>query len=336
MNGGEKGMKLVIMANDIGERLWPLTNKGLPKALLPLYSKNSMLVETLLRCMPLCDSGKDVFIVSTTQAKKKIREEKIHTEFKIPLKNVLTIDEPNAVYQVIQGFAEQFDDDEIILFVPADQFFWPEEGFQFHISNTVLGIGSYPGDVLALALQPGMPAGNMRYLKVDMSGATIVGKALTPKTAIDGSSEPLTTMLVEPTECRKPVDIIEAENLLLEGWVWDLNTLVSTLGTFKAHLSDTDDPVYDLVSSGHIRCTLANKVVWSVLDNWAALKYLTYDAGLFPVTDEPKVHSIDSSRNLVKKNAEKEIILIGVDDLVIIDTEDKLLIATPGGLHEHL
>lgn len=330
-------MKIVILANDIGERLWPLTSAALPKAMLPLYSKNSMLVETLLRCVPLCESGKDIFIVSTTPAKKKIREEKINTEFKIPLKNIISVDETNAVYQVVQKLSSLFDEDEPVVFVPADQFFWPEEGFQFHISNTVLGTESYPDKVFGLTMQPGMPAGNMRYLNIDMSTATIVGTSLNVKPITnEQQADPLTTELADPIEHKRPVFLAEAENLMVEGWMWDLNTLVARLGTFKAALKDTDDPVAQLIDDGKLKVTIANKVVWSVLDNWAALKYLTYDAGLFPEPEDPKTHSIESINNLVKKDSNKEVILIGVEDLIVIDTKDKLLVATPGGVHEHL
>jgi len=336
-------MKIVILANEIGDKLWPLTNAKNPKALLALYSENSMLVETISRCLPLCvNKGKDIYIVSTAESKKVIREQKIHQKFGIPLKNIIDLspntDEPALIIGEMVEVFSHLPDEELVCFVPSDQFYWPEEGFVFHLNNTAKGAETNPDHIMFMSMLPGMPAGSMNYINVDWKKDSTVGTVFDAPT--ESGTNTLSTTMVSILDYRRVLDPGTAEELVLKKWLWDLKTWVSYLKNFRKHITGATDFYEELlpklILKDVLKATIANKVVWSVLDNWAALKYLTYDAGLFPVKEDPKVHTIDASGNLVKRISDKEIILIGVEDLIVVETEDKLLIATPGGAYEHL
>jgi mannose-1-phosphate guanylyltransferase len=337
-------MKIVILANDIGDKLWPLTSAKLPKALLALYSDNSMLTETIRRCAPLCSNkGKDIFIVATTESKAEIKARKLHTQFKIPLKNIITVDSHTGTTEIIQKmlkvFPESTLDSELVSFVPSDQFYWPEEGFIFHLSNSMEAVKENPGCLICMCMLPGMAAANMNYVGVDWEKESTVGTVYEYQSAADGGQSILSTALVPVTNYVRGTTTDTADDLMHKKYTWDLKTWVSSVGTYRELVTEGD--FYDvivpkLVQENKIKAALVNKVIWSVLDNWAALKYLTYEAGLFPVQEDAKVHTIDAVGNLVKRIADKEVVLIGVENLIIIETEDKLLVATPGGAYEHL
>ena len=56
-------MKVVILASDPGKKLWPLAQKNIPKAYLPLYSNMSYLLETIFRISGLIRQGNDIIII---------------------------------------------------------------------------------------------------------------------------------------------------------------------------------------------------------------------------------------------------------------------------------
>ena len=338
-------MKIIILAHEIGERLWPLTSAENPKALLPLYNENSMLIETILRCLPLCNgNGKDIYVVTTPEAKKILREVRTLSSLNIPLRNILTfkggLPTSSIIYKTVQSL-KTLDDSEVIVFTPADQFFWPEEGFIFHLSNTIVGAEKiWPNYILGMTLQPSMPTGVVNYIGADWKQVDNVGIIYEPPRDPDdsGSETVLSTLLVPATDYKLTPDYGTAETLVADGWLWDLHTWVSQMKNFRECIVDIplEDMMQSLIHTDRFKATVATKVVWSLLDNWSALKYLTYDMGLFPPREDSRVHSIDSESNLVRKDPKKEVVLMGVSDLIIIDTPDRLLIATPGAAHEYL
>lgn len=325
-------MKIVILANDIGEKLWPLANPATPKALLPLYSQHSMLEETIYyKAFPLCEGkGRDVYIVTTAQAKQHIKELKLHTKYNILLKHIIPAEHGESLDQIIPKL-KSIDDDETVMFVPADQFFWPEEAFLFHIYNTLSSLDLYRKCLFNFVLKPGMPATNMDYMRIDWDQVEPIGTSH----SVEGHDVELATEVSSAIDYIRLPDFSTAETLIEDGWVWDIKITLGSMANFR-NLIWAEDYPEKMIESSTLKAVIVNHAIWSVIDNWAALKYLTHDAGLFESADDPSVHSIESHNNLIKKTTDKEIVLIGVDDLIVIDTDDKLLIASPVGAHEYL
>lgn len=59
---------LVIMAGGAGERFWPMSRRRLPKQLLPIVSRKSMLQETVTRHRPVIDYRRMIVITNREQA----------------------------------------------------------------------------------------------------------------------------------------------------------------------------------------------------------------------------------------------------------------------------
>jgi mannose-1-phosphate guanylyltransferase len=336
-------MKTIILANEIGEKLWPLATAEMPKALLSLYSQCSMLEEAILRCLPFCvNEGRDIYVVTTTAAVKTIKHKELHSEYKIPAKNLIGFDNEDiaaVMNYVIKKLSKTTDENEIILFIPADQFFYPVEGFLFHLNNLIDAVGTTHKDkLLMVCLEPALAASNMNYVKmaVDTNGEIkTIGKTF----ADDESDEELYTPVFDIADYLTLPDASTADGLVSSKvWCWDLLTWVGRLSVFDQWVEKRfiyADLVMHLSQQHILEAAIMNKMIWTLIDNWAALKYLMQESGLFVENPQPNVHLIDSSNNYVKLPAEKEVTFIGVDGLIVIDTEDKLLIATPGGLYEH-
>ena len=61
-------MKCIVLAGGIGERLWPLSRKSLPKQFIELQKNHSVFQETIARNIPYCDE----FIIVTNYEYREI------------------------------------------------------------------------------------------------------------------------------------------------------------------------------------------------------------------------------------------------------------------------
>jgi mannose-1-phosphate guanylyltransferase len=63
----------VLLAGGIGERFWPQSRKAMPKQMLQLASRKTMIAETLSRVRPFCRNGAQPLIVTGKPIAAKIR-----------------------------------------------------------------------------------------------------------------------------------------------------------------------------------------------------------------------------------------------------------------------
>ena len=64
----------VLLAGGIGERFWPFSRSKLPKQLLPIISKKTMIEETLTRIRPFCKKRVRPLIVTGKTIAPKIKK----------------------------------------------------------------------------------------------------------------------------------------------------------------------------------------------------------------------------------------------------------------------
>ena len=349
-------MHVVILADEVGSKLWPVSSEALPKSLLPVYSESSLLEETLERFSPLVDGkGSNFIIVTLGQAMESIIAQKTLTIFGIPKTNVLALPSCKgtawAMWEAVRYLIDlkKVPLDEPIIFSPSDQFLWPKELAMFHLLNTMSRTLTNPDECVAVALTPGGPSPGMNYFYGDWQKVgtvnvpyedPVLGTVSTLGVAIEGFQ-------VMP-------DMESAKDLVANNWMWDLNTYCGRLQMFDHYLSNAlqvkvsqvmqwesletvsfSFVVPSIVTDQKMFAALIPKIAWSTLDNWVSIRHLLYDSGLFQPATQANVHSIESTGNLVFKPPDKTVVLYGVSDLIIIDTGDKLLIGTPEGLHEY-
>lgn len=118
----------LIMAGGVGERFWPASKKERPKQFLPLISSNPMICETINRTKEIVDLD-DIYIVTVEQQKELVGE--CVQDF--PIKNVIL--EPMgrntapcitlAVFELLKTYPE----DEVIAILPADHYISREKDY---------------------------------------------------------------------------------------------------------------------------------------------------------------------------------------------------------------
>lgn len=349
-------MQIIILAEEVGPKLWPVTSEAVPKAFLPVYSESSLLEETLTRTLPIVEGdGNNVTIVTLEKAVDSLVAQKTLDSFGIPRTNILAIPESKgsawSIWEAIRFLLDvkEIPPEESVLITPSDQFMWPKELAMFHYYNVTSHLVSNPGKFVAVCLTPGGPSPGLNYFYGDWQQVSTMG--IPYEDTILGT---VSTLNVNIEGYQMMPDIESAKDLVANNWMWDLNTYGATLEMFDHYLRGAlGENVSQIMRWGTLETTsfstviptiledrclagaLIPKIAWSTLDNWVSIKHLLYDSGLFQPQGQADVHSIESQNNLIFKPPSKTVALYGVTDLIVIDVGDKLLIGTSEGLHEY-
>lgn len=364
-------MKVVILAGDIGRKLWPLTREEIPKAFLPLYGQLTYLVETLVRIVPLVETPDDIYLVLPEKSTESLDLSVIKMDESHILLEPTYKGTANSMAMATQHLHEidEVDKNELILFIPVDHFVDPIELFLLHIYNS-LEMLIEADRLIAYVSEPSELVYDLPTCLLNHSKTKVCGEP------VDVGSETVTTMTtpVEKIFTKTDVDHDRASYFNVTGiYVSTLNlwqeifknyypfetinteTVVVKTGWFsKDYITQWDEDDFNAKWSGLPTTTFEsnilpklvddklvygcdlNLVSWYKVDSWSSVKYLLFDSGLFSLGHNPELHQVDAQNNYIFKPIEKQVALFGVDNLIIIDSNDALLIGSAKSIDENL
>ncbi len=334
----------LIMAGGEGKRFWPLSTKDKPKQFLSLLGDKSLIRQTVDRIVPLIPIER-VFIVTV----KAYAEETLRHIPELPPGNLILEPEgkntaPCIAYGSLRIASE--DPESVMAVLPADHAIGKEEEFRgvlefaCEASRHEFEDGEAP--LITLGVKPTSPETGYGYIKagrdeVLSSNGLKAYKAIkfTEKPDHDRAKEFLSEgdyywnsgMFIWKTS-----SILRDFASFLPEWYRHFNTLSQNLGKPEESKSIAD--FYSNIQNGSVDNLIlersGNTLVipvefpWSDVGSWKALyEYLIGDGDEKQVLG-PAV-SINSSSSLVVGGG-RTVALVGVSDLVVVDTEDALLV----------
>ena len=339
-------MKLyaLIMAGGEGKRFWPLSTKEKPKQFLTLTGETSLIRQTVDRVLPLIPIER-VFIVTV----EEYAEQTLLHIPELPAENLII--EPqgkNTAPCIAYGSLKiaSIDRDSVTVVLPADHAIGEEEKyrsilrFAAEASCIELLNGNMP--LITLGVRPDSPETGYGYIK---SGSDAVFskdtesayKALrfTEKPDQESAGEFLSEgnyfwnsgMFIWKTS-----SIIREFSSLLPDWYKLFDNLSRDMG--KASEAKAATAFYSGIGSGsidklileHSKNTLVIPVdfPWSDVGSWKALyEYLSGGSNENVIPE--KTVTINSSGSMVIGGG-KTVALVGVSNLIVVDTEDALLV----------
>ena len=161
-------LNCVILCGGNGTRLWPLSREKLPKQLLPVVNKKSMLVNTVLRLEMLISSGininKFIFICNEDHAfiiEQQIKELSLFTGVK-PMQYVIIKEHKGRDTAPAICISTLYSDPEhLSLVVPSDHIF-NDESF---IKLVHESIQNYDDSITLFGIRPKYPATAYGYIE---------------------------------------------------------------------------------------------------------------------------------------------------------------------------
>lgn len=326
----------LIMAGGRGERFWPKSRKALPKQFLSLTGDGKTMIQlTVERLLPVIDM-EDIYIV-TNKDYMQIAAEQLPD---IPKKNIIC--EPvsrNTAPCIGLGaiYIAQKYDDAIMYVLPSDHQIKFTQMFLSTLDDAAQ-IAEEEKNLVTIGISPTYPEIGYGYIKFDPEGASKRGYKV--------------ERFVEKPNIHLAKEYLETEEYLWNSgmFTWKLSSILENIKEFmpdtykrleiikNAIGSSREEEVlekeFQLMESQSIDYGIMEKANhiyivpgtfgWDDVGSWLAVERLQ-KSNEFGNVIKGDVISINTS-NCIVQGEKKLIATVGLDDTIVVDTEDAILI----------
>jgi len=337
-------MQIIINAGGGGSRLWPISTDSLPKQFCKLINNQSLLEITYNRLVQ--DFSPDQIWVATNQKYKNIVSQELPD---LPLDHILLEpakrDTLAAVCSHSAVVASKTSVDESLVFVSADHLVTPESSVKVHnkaleLIDSSLQKNQFP--LVVAGIKPTHPSPQYGYIELADNYQNSFG-----------NSQKLVTFREKPSEQ------IAEEFLKTGRYLWNFglfafkyNSLTQIIESNYPDLASVLSTIFskeqiDLVDFEKFPKTSFDYGVLEKIDNIGVVGMdfgKWEDIGSFDVLSGyiPEVASLDETKkdlgnkiqilgkgNKARLNSEKSIAFVGVDNLLLVETEQGILVIDP-------
>lgn len=326
----------VILSGGAGTRLWPLSWGDHPKQFLPLVSNNTMIQETLLRLKDL-DIGSP--IVSCGEGHRFLVAQQLG---EISDKKPTIILEPMAkntapAIAVACCAAIKQDKDAIVVVLPSDHVIADVKTFQNAVMTAAKN--AEKGSLVTFGIVPTFAATGYGYVKAagaETDGAFTLEKFV-EKPCLEKAQEYLAS---GEYAWNSGMFVFKASTFIEELKVHSPEMAKLSIESFEKAVIDSDFIRLDKDAFGQIK---GDSIDYAVMEKTKLGKIVKLNAGWDDVGSWSALYDIsekDENKNAVKgdvialdtknsyiRGGKRTIATIGLDNVVVVDSDDSLLIA---------
>lgn len=323
----------VVMSGGSGTRLWPLSREKYPKQFCDLMEE-SLMSKTLLRLRKLGSPR-----VVTTERLKVLTEQALQ-DLQLPTEK--TLYEPSgrntapAIALVCWQLQQENRLEEIVGVFPADHIISREA--EFLTAVQLAAEVAADNKVVTLGIKPSFPATGFGYIETSADGV--------------GQREHLRAYAAVGFR-EKPSEALATQYLEQGNFFWNAGIFVfkvsHMIALFEQHAPDIWQSLHSLAADrsnlaevyGAVR---AESIDYAIMEQTKDLACVPCDIGWSDLGswDEVATHydkklgsggveiSLQAQNNFVFSTTSKAVALLGVKDLIVVDTGDTLLICKKG------
>jgi len=348
-------MKAVILAGGSGTRLWPVSRYGLPKQFMKLGGDRSLLGRTIERLLKVCPA-KDIYVITNEDYKFHVKEE---------LKNISKELEDNIILEpagrntapaialIIKYCLEKLKcrNDETIFVCPSDHIIEPVKKFvQYAAQADEI---ARKGFIVTFGVVPDKPETGYGYIK---AGALIPGREARDSRRVPSHEARVPRAAAEAFRVGKFMekpDLATAGKYVKSGeYYWNSGMFAfnaeTMIGEFEKYSpgiaarlrkplaaltagfrSMPDISIdYAVMERSAAAAVIPLKLTWSDVGSWDSLPEIAKADG----NGNVKIGDILdlNTRNSIFIGQNRLISAVGVRDLIVVDTEDALLLMKRG------
>lgn len=328
----------VIMAGGKGERFWPKSRTNLPKQFLNISGNKSMIQQSIQRLEKIVDISR-IFIVTNELYAELLKAQIPH----LPTSNII-IEPVGRNTAPCVGLAsiiieEKYPDSTMVV-IPSDHIIENDEGF-IQIINTAVEVAQDDSNLVTLGIKPTYPETGYGYIE-----------SSTDIRQLNELDVHKVNKFVE-----KP-DIATAESYLERGgFYWNSGIFIWKVEVIRNYIKELLPDVHDILETmkSTFNSPERNEVIrtefakmpdqsidygimekvsniymipcvfgWDDVGSWTALERIN-DLDEDGNVIKGNILNLDTKRCIIESNG-KLIATLGVEDLIIVDTEDITLI----------
>ncbi len=320
----------VVMAGGSGTRFFPLSRKALPKQFLCLFSDQSILAETIDRVQPVVGPT-NVFVCSAEQQRDLLAKH-VGKDVGLFLEPAPRNTAPCLMWSVLGLKTLKREPSEVIVALPADHFVRDEQKFR-SLLHQAIAFAAVKNNIVTLGITPSSPHTGYGYIE-----------------AGDGWEAGFShvSRFIEKPDTKRAADFFSKKNFF-----WNAGIFVGTLQAFEeafkrhqpeawASLSNAEgdnrrlrylqlksEPIDTAVmeKENGLAVLPTGDIGWSDVGSWNALYDLRSRVPGESLALQGQLESLMSQGCLVWTRADKKVALLGVNDLIIVDTGEFLMVA---------
>lgn len=333
-------MYIVIMAGGSGTRFWPRSRAGNPKQMLNLFGERTMLQLTYDRVKDFVNDEK-IIIVTNKELKDSVSEQLPN----LPGNNIIA--EPfgrNTAPCIALAAAiikKRAGENETMVVLPADHLIRERDKFKQCI-NAASRYAPEKGCLITVGIKPAYPETGYGYIQ---KGEQI--------------SERLNRSIFKVKTFAEKPDMEIANRFIQSGdflwnsgmFIWTIKAITDALEEYQPELSesfnaiidkidcpDMDDIILDIYSNikpvsidygvmetaGRV-CVIEADFSWNDVGSWEAVYNLSDKDPENNAVEAPERILLESKNNYIY-STRKMVAAVGIEDLVVVDTDDALLI----------
>lgn len=329
---------VLILAGGMGVRLWPLSREAMPKQFLDVLNVGKSLLqityERYLKFIP----KENIFIVTHERFNEILKKQLPD----IDEKNILL--EPsskNTLTSIVYGAFKLNDlnSEANIIISPADQMILDQDIFEEEITKA-LDFTDQIKALVAIGIKPSFPNTNFGYIQ--QSTIEAVPGIFKVKTFTEKPSLEIAQAFLESG------DFLWNSGI----FVWRASNILTTLETYLPEMYEVFESetsifnkedekegikkIYPFCINSSIDNFIMEKLQnvyvlpatfsWTDIGSWSRVYDTLEKDYLGNAVVGDKIIVIDATQCMVNSNKNKLVVLQGVDDMVIVDTNDVLLI----------
>jgi len=337
-------MYAVIMAGGKGTRFWPKSREKMPKHLLDIVYEQTIIQETVARIEPLVDPENILIVTGQSHSKELMRQLP-----RIPEGNIL-IEPVGRNTAPCIGLAalyvqHRFPDDVMVV-LPADHLIFDAPLFR-HILSVAVEMARRGDYLLTIGIKPTEPETGYGYLERGSLKTTIRDENI-----------------YEVQSIREKPDLKQAKAFLEKGgfywnsgiFIWRADTILKALQRWLPDLYEgllqikgvlgtnqekdvihrvyhSIKPIsvdYGVMEKANNALLIEGNFGWSDMGSWDALWDVTDKDERGNSTNVRGSFIGIDTRNSLIHSPRKLVAMVGVEDLIVVETEDALLICRRG------